>query len=569
MKYKPSFRTKSILMFLIFAGAATLFSQACGGFKARGVLGENLNLNLQVPDVVGKTCGASYSAGHVSIHRLTNSEYNNTIRDLLYSNSKPADSHNFPISGVGASGFSNDSDNLKVFGDLTTKYYEAAEAMAAEVIGSKGMANGSYERIAPCGSAVNAGSMLSCSTSTVRTFGARAFRRPLTDVETTKFMSVFNKSGDFDTGLNDVIISFLMNPKFIFVSLTDAKSLDPSAQYALNDYALASRLSYFLWQSMPDDELFNLAKANKLNDATNLKKQVDRMLADPKASVIATMLTNDWAGLDSLRTAFLPGVTDQVRDAMVQETELFFQDLVSNKRSFLNVLTGRYSYVNKALADFYGMNFPAGTEVNTFVRVEAPQTDRTGVVTQASVLTVTAGDTAATHPVKRGKWVTSKILCSEPPPPPQDVNTAPNPNATGTVRQKLEAHASNPKCSGCHQTMDPIGLALENYDPFGKWRTIYPDTKDPIDAAGSLPTGESFTNAKELYARLGNSETVKGCLARQVMNLAVTRAMTSADDKCVANSLGLASVNEASTFNDLVYGVVSSLQFRMQKGEAP
>lgn len=223
------------------------------------------------------------------------------------------------------------------------------------------------------------------------------------------------------------------------------------------------------------------------------------------------------------------------------------------------------------MATYYGIPF-TGSDPAAYVQATLPA-DRTGLVTTPGILTATAGDVAYTHPVHRGHWVTQKITCTPPSPPPQNTNeTFTNPSTSGeTPKQALASHTSNPACAGCHVNMDALGLGLENYDPFGKWRTTYPSLPGTIDSSGTLPppADTPFTNGLEMYAELAGDDGTRACLAQQLMAYVLTRALTSTDDQCVAKSIGTASVTPKGTFSETMKLIVQSRQFLMQTGEAP
>jgi hypothetical protein len=386
-------------------------------------------------------------------------------------------------------------------------------------------------------------------------------------------MGVYNNDTDFDTGIQDVINAILVNPKFIFEYTTSPQSQVAGATFAIDDYAIASRLSYALWQTMPDDTLFQLAQTGQLHEPATLQAQVARMLKDPRVSNMLQSLRDDWAGLLTLADpkGTLVGLSDDVRSAMVGEVDAFLQDLVTSDKSFLEVLTGKYAFVNQTMATYYGVAFP-GTDPTAYVQVALPA-DRTGLVTTPGILTATAGDVAYTHPVHRGHWLTQKITCTPPSLPPNNTNeTFSNPSTAGeSPRQALAQHTSNPACAGCHVSMDALGLGLENYDPFGLWRTTYPNVPGPIDASGTLPppSDEAFTDGLTMYADLAAADGTRACLAQQVMAYALTRALTSTDDLCVVGSIGTTSVTPTGSFSDTMNQIVQSRQFLMQTGEAP
>ena len=531
-----------------------------GGGAGAGAAGP---ISATSDPAIDKACSATYAPGHVSIHRLTNEEYNNTVRDLLFTRTRPADA--FDPSGRGLSGFANDSDGLHISDGLIAAYYNAAEALAKEVIASKSKPGGAYGQLVTCAPSD------ACRETTIRAFATRAYRRPVTADEVAALVAVAKNDSDFDTGIADVITAALVNPKFIFVYVSDPQSRVEGKPFAVSAHGLASRLSYALWQTMPDAELFQAADSGKLGDPAVLQAQVTRMLKDPRVGSMLKTLRNDWAGLSTLAdpAGSLVGLDDKVRTSMVGEVDSFLADLVGHDKSFLNVVSADYSFANQAMATYYGLPF-TGSDPTAFVQVKLPA-NRKGIVTTAAVLTATAGDVTYTHPVHRGKWVTQQILCTPPPPPPAGLPSVNFDPATGggTPRQKLLAHVNNPKCIGCHQVMDTVGLGLENFGPFGKWRDAYPGTAGAVDATGTLPDGKSFTEPIAMFDAISQDEQTKACLAQQMLSYVVTRAMTSADDYCVSKAIGVASITPSGSFSDLVTKVVRSRQFFMQTGEAP
>jgi hypothetical protein len=515
--------------------------------------------------VMTQSCGSNYAPGHVGIHRLTNDEYNNTVHDLLFTTATPGTG--FDPSPAGQSGFSNDSEALVLSDDLIASYYSAAESLAQGVIASKGTAGAAYSKIVTCTPSTT------CAQTVVSNVAKRAYRRPVTSAEVATLMGVYSNNTDFDTGIRDVINAILVNPKFLFVAATGPGAQVAGATFAVDDYTLASRLSYALWQTMPDDALFQLAEAGQLHEPAMLQGQVTRMLKDARASRMLLSLRNDWAGLFTLAdpNGHLVGLADDVRAAMVGEVDAYLQNLAANDRSFLEVLTGQYAFVNQTMATYYGIPF-TGSDSKAYVQVSLPA-DRTGLLTTPAIMTATAGDVAYTHPVHRGHWVTQKITCTPPSPPPPGTNeTFTNPSTAGLPpRQALAAHTSNPKCAGCHASMDALGLALENYDMFGKWRTTYPNVPGTIDASGTLPppSNEPFTGPLSMSADLAGDDGTRACLAQQVMAYVLTRALTSPDDKCVAKAIGTTSVTPTGSFSQTIGMIVQSRQFLMQTGEAP
>jgi hypothetical protein len=378
-------------------------------------------------------------------------------------------------------------------------------------------------------------------------------------------MAVFDSQPTFDEGLHDALIAMLISPRFLFVSV-EPPSANSNAAYPLDDYALASRLSYFLWQTMPDDALFAAAASRTLSTDDGLDTQVHRMLLDPRSKRLGQTLTREWGGLESLASSSIAGLDDALRTAMIQEMDLFMSNLIANDRSLLDLVNGGYSFVNKPLADLYGIPF-LGSDPNRFVQVALPNTTRMGVVTQAGLLTATAGAPDVTHPVRRGLWVTQRVMCTPPPPPPPNVPSLdPNVGAV-SIRDRLNQHASSPACSGCHVRMDAVGLGLENYDPFGRWRDTYPGQSARIDASGTLPDGYAFSGPFDMFKRLASEADVRSCLAKQLLSLALTRATDGASDGALANAIGATQVTDVGTLSGVISQIVRSPQFRQQVGE--
>ncbi len=513
-----------------------------------------------------RNCGAAQGTpGHYTLRRLTNQEYTNTVRDLLFTQQSPG--AGFQDSLVGASGFKNDSKALSIYSTLVAKYYDTATALAKEVIASKGVNGGAYAKLVTCDTAQSA-----CAQQTVSALAKRALRRAVTasDLDATNgLMGVFSASGTFDQGLYDVIVSVLMHPEFLMIPVVDAQSQNPQAIFALDDYEVASRLSYFLWQSMPDAALLAAADQGTLHTPEVLRAQVLRMVADPRTVNLKNVLRDEFADLAFLAKTDLTqvGQTNALRDSMIGETNAFLADLITNDRSPQLLLTSTQSFVNKTLADFYGLTFPAGANPASFVPVTST---RVGLGSQAAVLTNTSGGSATfTNPIKRGHWIAKKLLCDEPPPPPPNIPPLPAVSqANATIRQRLDAHLNQPSCTGCHVTMDAVGLGAENFDPFGRWRLTYAD-QTTVDATGQLPDGTAFTDSTTMYTVLGTQKQAKSCVAQQVMKLALSRELRGVDDLCTADAVSVVAITDRSRFSDLLVQVATTNQFLQQTGEAP
>jgi hypothetical protein len=338
---------------------------------------------------------------------------------------------------------------------------------------------------------------LEAAKTNLRPLLSRAFRRPVTDDEVNRFAALVEESmqeGDtFEQGMQVAVTAVLVSPHFLFrAELHPQQQADADGVYELNDFQLASRLSYFLWSSMPDDELFALAEQSKLHEPEVLRQQIGRMLADAKSVALVQNFVGQWLNLRLLDNVTpdpraFPKFDADLKASMQRETELFATEIVQNDRSVLDFIEGRYTFVNARLARHYGMKDVWGEE---FRRVDlAADERRTGVLTHASILTLTSNP-GRTSPVKRGKWILDNILGQPPPDPPPDV---PDLEATQksqpdiSLRRQLEIHRENAVCASCHKVMDQLGFGLENFDATGRWREE--DGKFPIDASGELPSG--------------------------------------------------------------------------------
>ena len=395
----------------------------------------------------------------------------------------------------------------------------------------------------------------------------RAFRRPPTDDELRRYRDLVQaarRQGEsLESSVQLVLQALLVSPHFLYKMELDPPGKEGQPRQ-LNDFEVASRVSYFLWSSMPDDELLELASEGKLTADDNLEKQVRRMLASPKSKALAENFAGQWLELRSLdiRTPdsqLFPAFSDDLRRAMRSETELFFETIVREDRSVLDLLTADFTFVNEPLAKLYGIG---GVSGNEFRRVSTAGTPRGGLLTQGSFLTITSNPNR-TSPVKRGKWILENILGTPPPPPPPDVPElveAKQGEDLGSLRARLEEHRKNPACASCHERMDPLGFAMENFDAIGAWRDK--DGKAPIDASGKLPSGESFAGAaelRELIVQTRRDEFV-GCLAEKLLTYALGRGLEYYD-QCAVDKITKALPEDGHKFSRLVIGIVHSDPF--------
>ncbi len=400
----------------------------------------------------------------------------------------------------------------------------------------------------------------------------RAYRRPVRSEEIEsllQFVELAVGEGDsFAHGVRLALKVILVSPHFLFRIERDPDSGDPDLPHQINQHELAVRLSYFLWSSMPDDELFRTAERSELSEPQRLEKQIRRMLADPKSAALVENFGGQWLQLRNLESTTpdpdrFPDFDDELRESMLRETELFFKTIVDEDLSVVAFLDAEFTFLNQRLALHYGIE---GVEGSWFRRVRLDPTQRTGVLTQASVLTVSSYPTR-TSPVLRGKWLLDNILGAPPPAPPPGIPALNEEKVglDGTLREQLEQHRSNPGCAVCHIKMDALGFGLENYDAVGAWRTR--DGRFPVDSSGSLPGGKAFSGPAQLRAILVDDKREFGrCLTEKMLTYALGRGLESYDMPTVEKIVqGLEQ--DQYRFSRLVLEIVASMPFRMRRGE--
>ncbi len=403
-------------------------------------------------------------------------------------------------------------------------------------------------------------------------FTRRAWRRPVEAAELDSLMTLFARADadgeTFESALKLPMKAVLVSPYFLFRGEVQPDPDNAQSVHPITEYDLASRLSYFLWSSMPDDELLDLAGRGELRK--NLAAQVRRMLASPKSHALTENFSGQWLQTRNLDFVapdkdLFPDYDANLRESMRTETQMFFNSVLREDRSVLDFLNGNYTFVNQRLADFYGIPNVKGEQ---FQRVSLDGTHRRGILTQASVLTITSNPTR-TSPVKRGKWVLENLLNTPPPPPPPDVPLLPNDGHpdSGTLRQQMELHRTNPACASCHTQMDPLGFGLENFDAIGKWRDK--DGKDAVDPSGQLATGESFAGAAELESILASTrrDEFLDCVAEKMLTYALGRGIEPYDHPAVQQIITGMEKNDLK-FSSLIMEIVNSAPFQMRRGES-
>jgi len=401
-------------------------------------------------------------------------------------------------------------------------------------------------------------------------FVSRAFRRPATAAELQRYVKVFNAAetagGSWEAGAQAMITTVLASPKFVFRLEQDDQPLAKDA-HPISEFALASRLSYFLWGSMPDEELFALANSGKLS--ANLEAQATRLLKDKRSQYLVTGFALQW--LQTRRLALVtpdakmfPEFDDALRASMVKETELFLSEIVRDDRSVFDIIDADFTYLDRPLADLYKVPDVDSRRAGDFVRVKLPAGDRGGVLTQASILTATSNPDR-TSPVKRGKWILEQILGTPPPPAPADVpSLEQQKQLKGNLRQRLEQHRVNPGCASCHNRMDALGFAFEKFDAIGRGRTM--DEGMPIDPSGKLPDGRSFAGAAQLKAVLkADREKYVRNLSAKLLTYGLGRGLEFYDEPALDKMVAAAAKGQ-NRFSTLVLGVVTSDPFRLRRG---
>ena len=412
----------------------------------------------------------------------------------------------------------------------------------------------------------------SCARKVLSTLARRAYRRPVTDADVQALLSLYRagrSEGGFEAGIELALQRILAGPEFLFRVERDPVNLPPDTAYPVRDLELASRLSFFLWSSIPDDELLGLAEAGRLTDPAVLEEQVDRMLADYRTDALVDNFAGQWLYLRNL-SFWMPSVREfpdfdgELRQALRQETELFFKSMLRENRSVLDLLNADYTFLNERLARHYGI---PGVYGSSFRRVTLQDENRRGLLGQGSILMVTSRPNR-TSPVLRGKWVLGSLLGTPPPPPPPDVpalNEAREEVGDLTMRQRMEQHRVNPACASCHLGMDPIGFALENFDAIGKWRST--EGNSPIDTSGVLVDGTRFEGPAGLRKMLlRRPEQFVRNVTEKLLTYALGRDLDSYDDPAVQRILREAAPGDYR-WSSLISGIIESTSFQMRRSQ--
>ena len=401
-------------------------------------------------------------------------------------------------------------------------------------------------------------------------FARRAYRRPVTDAEVGRLLKLYELAAangeSFEGSVQQALKAVLVSPNFLFRGELQPEPDNPKAVHPINEFALAARLSYFLWSSLPDEELLTLAERGQLRKS--LEAQVRRMLLDPKSRALVENFAGQWLQLRNLAIVqpdkkLFPTFDAKLRAAMQRETELLFEHVLRGERSVFEFLTADYTFVNERLARHYDIPNVTGDE---FQRVSLKGTPRAGVLTHAGILTLTSNPTR-TSPVKRGKWVLENLLATPPPPPAPNVpELDQQKQLTGTLRQRMEQHRANPTCASCHTKMDAIGFGLENYDGVGAFRKL--DAGAPIDPSGELSAAEKFQGPVELanlLAKQKKDDFIR-CLVEKMLTYSLGRGLEYYD-RCAMKEIADGLARRRHTLSGLILEVVNSTPFQKRRGE--
>lgn len=507
-------------------------------------------------------CGALARPGPSPIRRMTRFEYNNTVRDLLGDTTNPA--ADFGVEEE-ALGFNNNAANLVTSVALAEKYMLAAEAVS-------GRATEPLSKSVACDPAAIGEE--ACAKEFIAAFGKRAFRRPLQASESDSLFALYQtgrSAADFREGIRMVIEATLQSPEFLYRVEIAALPGPNQGVVRLSDWEMASRLSYFLWGTMPDDVLFAAAEAGELRTKAQIKAQAERMLADTRSHESVRDFHRQWLDYERIANvgkdiALFPTWTPALRDLMREETARFIDSVIFEEGGDLGaLLTASHTFVNPELATFYGVPAP---QSGNFERAELDPNQRAGLLTMGSLLTINAHSNQ-TSPVHRGKLVREVFLCDPmPPPPPNVMITVPTPDPNSTARDRFAQHSSDPACKGCHELMDPIGFGFENYDGVGIWRTE--EAGKPIDATGVLSKSDidgEFNGVVELAHKLTGSAKAQNCYTKQWFRFAYGRGETE-QDACSIDDINAQFQSTNGNIKDLLLTLTQTdaFMYRMAGG---
>ena len=499
-------------------------------------------------------------SSRVPLRLLTRAEYDNTLHDLLGDDSNP--SRDFPREPL-AEGWDNDGNLNQVTDESIARYLEASEVVAAQTASQR------PDWLYRCPTKNSA-----CAAQFIATMGRRLYRRALADDETLALTTFFNtteQNNDFDTAVEWTLQLMLQSPQFLYRVEEGADPKKNAWRTPLNGPQMASRLSYFLWASAPDDTLLDAAATGALADPEALKAQATRMLKDAKAARGKARFFDLWlrlgdiGGLEKSAAAY-PAFTPALATAWRASLDLFINDVLENEDTLAALLTSNSMFVNDQMS-MYGSTQTS----STFTKVSMPATQRNGLLTQPGFLARLSGPDQSS-PIRRGIFVLDKLLCQVPPPPPANVDTTPpKVDLGGTTRQRFAQHSSNGSCAGCHTLIDPVGFGFEHYDGLGAWRDT--DNGQPVDSTGGIAWASDetlvgpFNGVPELMGKLSRSKQVHDCFSKEWLRFAMGRGLGDGD-ACSVDSVQTQFMTSGGDFNQLLLAIVGSDTFRTRPVEA-
>jgi hypothetical protein len=516
-----------------------------GGMVGGGDMNANNPNNASDDTLGGGTQTALSPSAVMGVRRLAHAEYNHTIRDLFGTSLAPADS--FPADGR-VFGFDNNAAFLSISTDLADLYQQAADQVIEHVLQTPNESS----RVLICDVA-----QTGCVENVIQTFAARALRRPITDAEKTALLAAASTQTEPLDKVRVAVRAVLTSTSFLFrFERGDAETK------TLNPYELASRLAFFLWSAPPDETLMQAARDGTLATPAELQAQATRMLADPKSGTLLTRFAEQWFTLNKLTTHVVDTSTyaawdDSLRQQMAQEVQLYLKEFLESNVSMRELLTADFTYLTPDLAALYGV--PAPSTGATPVRANIADPERRGLLHRAALLTI---NSTASHgsPIHRGLWVLRNLLCTDLPPPPQNVPVLRDPrDGAAPLREQLAQHRTDPNCSGCHNIMDPIGLAFERFDGIGEY------IDNTIDASGTLDTGATFNNSAELSQRITDDPRYADCIVKKVYAYAMGRQPGGADAPLMKELTAL-FVERDMKFREFVLALVAHPSFRQRGG---
>lgn len=501
-------------------------------------------------------CSQAEVKPRATVRRLNRAEYDNVINDLFGLEINA--SGEFPADDVGE-GFDNLGEVLSLPPLLMEKYLDAAEQVTAE-FDKVNVWVQTFPKLPRFGEFE-----LADVKATLEKLATQAFRRPLVEGELDRLVELYQLAIDegyeSPAAMKLATQAILVSPQFLFRVEEDPSATTDNPKL-LDHYAVAARLSFFLWSRLPDETLLQLAREGRLNDPEVLSAQARRMLKDDRVEALVDNFAGQWLQLRLFGDLtpdpdLFPTFDDALRDAMVMETKRYFAELVRSDRSVLELLDSDYTFLNERLAKHYGIDNVSGDE---FQKVSLSDDRRGGILTHASILTLTSNPTR-TSPVKRGKWILDNILGTPPPPPPPNVpELEEGDELLGSLRERMQQHRENPSCAVCHRKMDALGFGFENFDAIGSWREK--DGRYDIDSSGELPGKITFTKPSELRLILvSNSDEFTGCLTRKLLIYGLGRALSSRD-QCLVDDIVKSAEENDHRFSELIVAIVTSDAFR-------